>query len=259
VLISPLNMLPVCINGLVEALVSVRRVQRYLAAPEVCYHLQHMPTRLFSCGDLLIRSRFLFESIAVAATCHVCRAPTGLIWVPCAQSKGQWAYSSAAEQLMGERSGGGDDSNSGRRRNSLNVAAGTEQGSGAPPSSASSDSAADGGSGRHGSPAPYQPPDGLTNGFDSGPAAAAQPRMSVDVQGTGAAKPGRLQSQSSLSAALALAAQQTPTPPGSAAGKQGSQPAWKRTDVRISAATFQWSRPDAVSDSMARPGAGASS
>ncbi len=35
VLISPLNMLPVCINGLVEALVSVRRVQRFMVAPEV--------------------------------------------------------------------------------------------------------------------------------------------------------------------------------------------------------------------------------
>ena len=53
VLISPLNMLPVCITGLVEALVSVRRVQRFLAAPEVCPQLtpQHeqtvrsMPTR----------------------------------------------------------------------------------------------------------------------------------------------------------------------------------------------------------------------
>ncbi len=35
VLISPLNMLPVCINGLVEALVSVCRVQRFMVAPEV--------------------------------------------------------------------------------------------------------------------------------------------------------------------------------------------------------------------------------
>ena len=52
ILISPLNMLPVCINGLVEALVSVRRVQRYLAAPEVCSHLPHS-TRLFSCEHVL--------------------------------------------------------------------------------------------------------------------------------------------------------------------------------------------------------------
>ena len=34
----------VCINGLVEALVSVRRVQRYLAAPEVRADLPHSST-----------------------------------------------------------------------------------------------------------------------------------------------------------------------------------------------------------------------
>ena len=196
-----------------------------------------------------------FVCVGVHLHSLVSYTSTDVTWPSYAQSKGQWAYPSAAERLVTERSGGGgDDSNSGRGRDSFSAAAGAEQGSGAPPSSASSD----GGSGRHGSPVPYQPPEGLSDGIDNGPAANAQPRRSVDVQGTGPTKPGRLQSQSSLSTALALAAQQAATPPRSAAAKQGSQPAWKRTDVRLSAATFQWSRPDAASVSTARAGAGAS-
>ena len=73
----------------------------------------------------------------------------------------------------------------------------------------------------------------------------------MDVQGSNAVKAGRLQSQSSLSTALALAAQLVGSPARPAAAKQSSPPAWKRTDVRLSAATMQWARPDAALDGVA--------
>ena len=162
------------------------------------------------------------------------------------QSKSAWAYAEQPSREASWHDGQGDDSNSGRHDRRPAATGNHEPGSAAAPSSASSDSAADASPGRHGSPTPQQRTDGVSNGLDVD-SAAAQSRRSVDAQSMGPARSGRLQSQSSLSAALALAAQQTASLPRTAAQPIAAKPAWKRTDVRLSAATFQWSRPSGTS------------
>ena len=155
------------------------------------------------------------------------------------QSKSGWAYAEGPGADAHGANSEGDDSSHSQYKGRRPAAANDELGSAAAPSSASSDSAADASPARRDSPAPHQQTDGVSNGFDV-KAAPTQPRRSVDAYSMGAARSGRLQSQSSLSAALALAAQLSTSP---AQKPAPAKPSWKRTDVRLSAATFQWSRP----------------
>ena len=166
------------------------------------------------------------------------------------QSKSSWAYADGPGTDATGASSEGDDSSHNQYKVRRSGAASDELGSAVAPSSASSDSAADASPARHDSPAPHQPADGVSNGFDV--RAAAQPRRSVDAHGMGPARSGRLQSQSSLSAALALAAQMTTSPAQNAAKSAAAKPAWKRTDVRLSAATLQWSRAGGAPSGAAR-------
>ena len=167
------------------------------------------------------------------------------------QSKSRWAYEEGPGANADGANSEGDDSSHSQYKGRRSAAVTDELGSAVAPSSASSDSAADASPARRDSPAPHQQTDGVGNGFDV-KAAAAPPRRSVDSHSMRPARSGRLQSQSSLSAALALAAQLSTSPAQNAAAP-AVKPASKRTDVRLSAATFQWPRLSGTSSSAASP------
>ncbi len=164
------------------------------------------------------------------------------------QSKSGWAYEEGPGANTNGANSEGDDSSHSQYKGGRSAATNDELGSAVAPSSASSDSAADASPARRDSPAPHQQTDGVENGFD----VKAAPRRSVDSHSVRPARPGRLQSQSSLSAALALAAQLSTSPAQNAAAS-AVKPASKRTDVRLSAASFQWSRLSGTSSSAASP------